>query len=122
MRTVLVTGSAGFIGFHLSTLLLQEGFRVVGFDAMTDYYDPALKRRRHSMLQQIPISPRMRTDLEDIERLQAACPGRARRHRASRRPGGCPLSLENPRAYVKSTLSALSMCSNALARSKSRTC
>ncbi|PKP95445.1 MAG: UDP-glucuronate 5-epimerase, partial [Alphaproteobacteria bacterium HGW-Alphaproteobacteria-14] len=39
MRTILVTGSAGFIGFHLSQLLLDEGFRVVGFDGMTDYYD-----------------------------------------------------------------------------------
>ncbi|SEW38604.1 UDP-glucuronate 4-epimerase [Cognatiyoonia koreensis] len=51
-RTVLVTGSAGFIGYWLSTLLLQHGFRVVGLDAMTDYYDVQLKERRHAMLLQ----------------------------------------------------------------------
>jgi UDP-glucuronate 4-epimerase len=37
MRTVLVTGTAGFIGFHLSRLLIAEGFKVVGVDAMTPY-------------------------------------------------------------------------------------
>ena len=49
MKTVLVTGSAGFIGYHLSAHLLDEGFAVVGFDGMTDYYDVELKRRRHAM-------------------------------------------------------------------------
>lgn len=45
--TALVTGSAGFIGFHLCQRLLRDGFRVIGLDAMTDYYDVALKERRH---------------------------------------------------------------------------
>ena len=48
MRTIFVTGTAGFIGFHLARLLIAEGFRVVGIDAMTDYYDITLKRRRHA--------------------------------------------------------------------------
>ncbi len=47
MKTVLVTGSAGFIGFHLSRLLLEQGVRVIGLDGMTSYYDVALKERRH---------------------------------------------------------------------------
>jgi len=51
-RTTLVTGSAGFIGFHLSQRLLRDGFRVIGLDAMTDYYDVALKERRHQILLQ----------------------------------------------------------------------
>lgn len=40
-RKVLITGTAGFIGFHLAKLLLAEGFRVQGYDGMTDYYDGA---------------------------------------------------------------------------------
>jgi UDP-glucuronate 4-epimerase len=41
---VLVTGAAGFIGFHLSQRLMRDGFRVVGIDNLNDYYDPALKQ------------------------------------------------------------------------------
>ena len=50
MPTALVTGSAGFIGYHLSERLLKQGWDVVGLDAMTDYYDVSLKERRHEML------------------------------------------------------------------------
>ncbi|MCZ4347998.1 NAD-dependent epimerase/dehydratase family protein [Devosia neptuniae] len=45
-----VTGSAGFIGFHLAKRLLMDGHEVLGFDGMTPYYDPALKQRRHELL------------------------------------------------------------------------
>ena len=51
-RTALVTGTAGFIGFHTAERLLQEGWKVVGLDAMTDYYDVTLKERRHAILKQ----------------------------------------------------------------------
>ena len=49
-KTVLVTGSAGFIGFHMSQKLLGEGWRVVGLDSMSDYYDVTLKEKRESIL------------------------------------------------------------------------
>ena len=49
--TVLVTGAAGFIGFHLSRRLLERGTAVVGFDNVNPYYDPALKRSRINELE-----------------------------------------------------------------------
>lgn len=105
MRTAFVTGSAGFIGFHLCKLLLDEGFRVVGYDALTDYYDPALKRRRHSMLGQHPHFSAHEARLEDMDALATAC--RAAEpdiivHLAAQ--AGVRYSLENPRAYVDTNL------------------
>ena len=47
MYKILITGTAGFIGFHLAKLLLNEGFKVHGFDGMTNYYDVKLKQKRH---------------------------------------------------------------------------
>jgi UDP-glucuronate 4-epimerase len=105
MRTVLITGSAGFIGFHLARLLLAEGFRVVGYDGMTPYYDPALKRARHQMLLQSPGFSCEEGMLEDMPRLQALCE-RERPdiivHLAAQ--AGVRYSLENPRAYVEANL------------------
>jgi UDP-glucuronate 4-epimerase len=49
-KTVLITGSAGFIGYHISKLLLDEGFCVIGIDSMSDYYDVSLKRHREEIL------------------------------------------------------------------------
>ncbi len=65
MKTVLVTGAAGFIGFHVCERLLRDGCRVIGLDNLSDYYDPALK---HARLQQIEGQTSFtfhRTDLAD---------------------------------------------------------
>ena len=51
LALLLVTGAAGFIGFHLSSRLLERGTAVLGFDNMNPYYDPALKRARLKQLQ-----------------------------------------------------------------------
>jgi UDP-glucuronate 4-epimerase len=105
MRTVLITGTAGFIGFHLAQLMLKEGFRVVGYDGMTPYYDVALKRHRHQILLQSPGFSCDEGMLEDMPRLQALCE-RERPdviiHLAAQ--AGVRYSLENPRSYVESNL------------------
>ncbi len=105
LRTVLITGSAGFIGFHLAQLLLAEGFRVVGYDGMSDYYDVRLKERRHQMLMQNQHFTAKVGLLEDFETLHALA--MAERpdvivHLAGQ--AGVRYSLENPRAYVDSNL------------------
>ena len=68
-RTALVTGSAGFIGYFTSKALLEAGWRVVGLDAMTDYYDVVLKERRHAMLLQTPGFTAVQARLEDPSKL-----------------------------------------------------
>jgi len=105
MRKVLVTGSAGFIGFHLSQLLLDEGFAVVGFDGMTDYYDVRIKERRHQMLLQNQHFSAHVGLLEDFDRLHALC--LAERpdvivHLAAQ--AGVRYSIENPRAYIDANI------------------
>jgi len=105
MTRILVTGSAGFIGFHLCRLLLERGCLVHGFDGMTDYYDVALKRRRHQMLLQNPHFMATEAMLEDVTRLEAAAREFAPEviiHLAAQ--AGVRYSLENPRAYIDSNL------------------
>ena len=105
MRTVLITGTAGFIGFHLAQLMLKDGFRVVGYDGMTDYYDVSLKRQRHQILLQSPGFSCEEAMLEDMPRLEAL----ALRERPDiiihlAAQAGVRYSLENPRSYVESNL------------------
>lgn len=104
-RTVLITGTAGFIGFHLAQLLLREGFRVHGFDGMTDYYDVSLKEKRHQMLMQNEGFSATIGMLED-EALIAKMTEELRPdiivHLAAQ--AGVRYSLENPRSYINSNV------------------
>ena len=108
--TVLVTGAAGFIGFHLSARLLQQGREVVGFDNLNSYYDPALKRARIAQL--VATAERtgstfqlIEADLEDRVAVDAAF--------AEHKPqkvvnlaaqAGVRYSIENPAAYIQANL------------------
>ena len=105
MRKVFITGTAGFIGFHLARLLLDEGFRVHGFDGMTDYYDVKLKQRRHQMLLQNPHFSMTEGMLEDdalITQITNDFAPDVIVHLAGQ--AGVRYSLENPRAYLDSNL------------------
>ena len=102
---VLVTGTAGFIGFHLARRLLADGFRVHGFDGMTDYYDVSLKARRHQMLMQNPGFSKTEAMLEDTATFDAMADEFKPDiivHLAAQ--AGVRYSLENPRAYINANV------------------
>ncbi|MBB6307569.1 NAD-dependent epimerase/dehydratase family protein [Xanthobacter tagetidis] len=101
----LITGTAGFIGFHLARRLLDEGHFVVGYDGMTDYYDPALKRARHDILARSNGFRAVEARLEDMAALTAATEAAAPDvmvHLAAQ--AGVRYSIEHPRTYVDSNL------------------
>jgi len=103
--SILVTGSAGFIGFHLARQLLQEGIEVVGYDNVNDYYDPSLKEARLRILNDFDQFKFYRADLCDLATLQKVFSDQTIEkvvHLAAQ--AGVRYSLINPFAYQKSNL------------------
>ena len=105
MKTAFITGTAGFIGFHLAELLLQDGWAVAGYDGITEYYDVRLKEQRLEMLRQHPRFTFTHAMLENDAALAAAVDA-ARPdvivHLAAQ--AGVRYSLENPRAYIDANI------------------
>lgn len=104
MKTVLVTGSAGFIGYHVATILLKQGFRVIGLDAMNDYYDVSLKKARHQQLSHprfIPVIERIESPGIVLSTFRKYVPDYVV-HLAAQ--AGVRYSMENPRSYLESNI------------------
>jgi len=105
LKTYLVTGAAGFIGFHVSRALLERGDRVLGLDNLNDYYDVSLKEARLHLLQDYERFTFYKEDLANREaltkvfeqnKIQLVCNMAAQ--------AGVRYSLENPFAYERSNL------------------
>jgi UDP-glucuronate 4-epimerase len=105
--STLVTGAAGFIGFHVANALMARGERVVGIDSLNEYYDPALKQARLTALRESHGTAFAfeQVDFSDLAELEAC----ATRHAFDRivhlgAQAGVGYSLINPQAYVRSNL------------------
>ncbi|MCU0799745.1 MAG: NAD-dependent epimerase [Candidatus Thermoplasmatota archaeon] len=105
MPKILVTGSAGFIGFHVSKYLLERGYAVIGYDNLNPYYDPSLKRARLKMLKRYPTFTFHKADLRNRKRLfsvfednhlDKVC------HLAAQ--AGVRYSIESPHTYIDSNI------------------
>ncbi len=102
---VFVTGTAGFIGFHLAKLLLESGCIVHGYDAYTEYYDIRLKQERSKILKNYNNYSETHGLLEDLNLFRKAVSDFDPEiivHLAAQ--AGVRYSIENPRAYVDSNL------------------
>ena len=105
IKNVLVTGAAGFIGFHLSHRLLQDGCHVMGLDSVNNYYDPKIKRDRLAQLEPNANFRFIQSDLADKEALNQIFSNMhidAVVNLAAQ--AGVRYSLINPQAYVDSNL------------------
>ena len=104
-KRIFVTGTAGFIGFHLAQRLLADGHIVTGYDGVTDYYDVSLKRARLALLAEQPNFTFVEAMLEDGARLkQALAESEAQLVFHLGAQAGVRYSIEHPQSYVQSNL------------------
>ena len=104
-RGILVTGAAGFIGYHLCRRLLAAGVAVTGLDNLNNYYDPALKQARLDQLREYPAFSFRRLDLADrvgMENLFAELRPAYVVHLAAQ--AGVRYSVEHPHVYIESNI------------------
>lgn len=103
-KRILITGAAGFIGFHIAQALAKRGDKVLGYDNFNDYYSPDLKRERSRLLQTVGInivdgdlcnSPLLNATFNSLQPTHIV-------HLAAQ--AGVRYSLTNPQAYIKSNV------------------
>lgn len=102
---ILVTGSAGFIGFHTSKKFLENGHTVIGIDFLNDYYDPILKEKRNEILSKNQNYSFHKIDISDYESLHKLCEKDVPDmivHLAAQ--AGVRYSLQNPWSYERSNI------------------
>ena len=108
MKTILVTGAAGFIGHFVSERLLNLGYRVVGIDNLNDYYDPLLKEARVHRLTRLDQGHQfelIKADLQDRNAIESVFSTHTLHgviHLAAQ--AGVRYSLTNPQAYIDSNI------------------
>lgn len=102
---LLVTGAAGFVGFHLSKKLLEKEIKIVGLDNMNDYYDPQLKEDRLAILKEKANFTFYKIDLKDKQDVEQLFEDEKPTHVINlAAQAGVRYSIENPYAYVDSNL------------------
>ena len=102
---ILVTGAAGFIGFHTAKQLLERGDTVVGLDNFNDYYDVSLKEARAANLDDFDAFSMARINLEDREAMESLFAEEGFDkviHLAAQ--AGVRYSIENPHSYIESNI------------------
>jgi len=105
MKKILVTGAAGFIGFHLSRSLLEDGYEVLGIDNVNDYYDPNLKWMRLNILKKYSNFIFERVNIAERDTLTIAFTNfKPQKVVNLAAQAGVRYSIENPYAYMNSNL------------------
>ncbi len=103
--TILITGSAGFIGFHTSKLLLEQGLTIIGLDNLNNYYDPKLKKHRNKILKKYPNYKFYKGNLEDLNFIKKIFKENSINkicHLAAQ--AGVRYSLTHPHSYIQSNI------------------
>ena len=104
-KKILITGSSGFIGFHLAKLLLEKGIKIHGFDNMNNYYDVNLKKARLKILKEYKNFSFTKANLEDkikLNKIFKKFKPKVVIHLAAQ--AGVRYSINNPRIYLESNI------------------